>query len=91
MSLFNEKYIYINCLIVFSSTYDNFCDLLRGKVFSKCDRAMENTGISCDCPIPTGLFTIPTQLIKVTKEMIEQIPVWNWIVNVSNTKICAIP
>ncbi|KAK3703207.1 hypothetical protein QZH41_016061, partial [Actinostola sp. cb2023] len=64
-----------------SCTYDNFCELLRGVIFSECDREMENQGIPCECPIPTGRFTIPTQSFTVTKEHIKKIPVWNWLVN----------
>ncbi|KAK3741400.1 hypothetical protein QZH41_006213 [Actinostola sp. cb2023] len=58
-------------------TYDNFCELLRGMMFNECDREMQNQGIPCECPIPTGRFTIPTQAITVTKEQIDKIPVWD--------------
>ncbi|KAK3703210.1 hypothetical protein QZH41_016060, partial [Actinostola sp. cb2023] len=71
----------VHCDFISYSTYDNFCELLRGMMFNECDREMQNQGIPCDCPIPTGKFTIPTQSITVTKEQIEKIPVWNWLVN----------
>jgi ganglioside GM2 activator len=53
-------------------------------MFSKCDEEMENKGIPCDCPIPTGLFSVPTQKITVTDEQIEKIPsALNWFVEAS--------
>ena len=52
-------------------------------MFSKCDKEMENKGVPCDCPIPTGLFTIPTQSITVTKEQIENMySTLSWFVEV---------
>ncbi|KAK3703196.1 hypothetical protein QZH41_004963 [Actinostola sp. cb2023] len=66
-----------------SCTYNmNFCELLRGVMFNTCDPEMENQGIPCDCPIPTGKFTIPTQAITVTKDQIAKfIPVGKWLLN----------
>ncbi|XP_032241744.1 uncharacterized protein LOC116620183 [Nematostella vectensis] len=73
-------WVKIPCVANFGScTYDNFCELVRGVMFGKCDKEMENTGIPCDCPIPTGTFTLPPQAITVTPEMIEKVPVWDWL------------
>jgi hypothetical protein len=56
-------------------------------MFSKCDEEMENKGIPCDCPIPTGLFSVPSQTITVTKEQIDKLPsALNWFVEVSSCK-----
>lgn len=78
-----KLYLILSCLSIFNSTYDNFCEILRNVMFSKCDKEMENKGIPCDCPIPTGLFTVPTQSITVTKEQIENIPsALGWFVEV---------
>ena len=52
-------------------------------MFSKCDKEMEAGGVPCDCPIPTGTFTVPTQTVTVTSQQISEIPVPNFIVNVS--------
>lgn len=72
----------IPCISDFGScTYDNFCGMLRGLMFNKCDKEMEAKGVPCDCPFPTGTFTLPTQTVKVTNEQISQIPVPNFLVN----------
>ena len=52
-------------------------------MFSKCDNEMEKIGIPCDCPIPTGLFSVPIQTIPVTKDQIDQLPsALSWFVEV---------
>ena len=71
------------CFPIFYSTYDNFCEILRNVMFSKCDKEMEKKGIPCDCPIPTGLFSVPTQSITITEEQVENIPsALSWFVEV---------
>ncbi|EDO43020.1 predicted protein, partial [Nematostella vectensis] len=61
-----SAWIPIPCVASYGScTYDNFCNLLRGVMFSKCNKTMEDTGIPCDCPIPTGTFSVPTQSLVI--------------------------
>ena len=68
------------------STYEDFCRKLRKLMFNRCTKEMEAKGVPCDCPIPTGTFTIPTQTVTVTSKELDEIPIPDFLVNVNTFK-----